>query len=168
MIHFVYPFSSIHLWSASVQKVWSYTTTNILTYSSLNNINQLTFAPSLSPLRHPLPPYPHFFPPPRLHFPCGMEDERWFGLCCLMTPGLSKDIRCHVWPYFLQASANQQIRHKATHKVGCQPGDFAYDHFNLPPGFVWVYMGLTYSLYHPEGRRMKEKQNREIPMHEIQ
>ena len=22
-------------------------------------------------------------------------------LCCLMTPGLSKDIRCHVWPYFL-------------------------------------------------------------------
>ena len=24
----------------------------------------------------------------------------WFGLCCLMTSGLSKDIRCHVWPYF--------------------------------------------------------------------
>ena len=22
------------------------------------------------------------------------------GLCCLMTPGLSKDIQCHVWPYF--------------------------------------------------------------------
>ena len=20
----------------------------------------------------------------------------WFGLCCLMTPGLRKDIRCHV------------------------------------------------------------------------
>ena len=20
----------------------------------------------------------------------------WFGLCCLLTPGLSKDIRCHV------------------------------------------------------------------------
>ena len=34
-------------------------------------------------------------------------------LCCLMTPGLSKDILCHVWPYFfyfLQTSANQQIR----------------------------------------------------------
>ena len=30
---------------------------------------------------------------------------------------------------------------QATHKVGCQPGNFAYDHFNLPPGFVWVYMG---------------------------
>ena len=29
-----------------------------------------------------------------------MNDEThiiiWFGLCCLMTPGLSKDIRCHV------------------------------------------------------------------------
>ena len=29
--------------------------------------------------------------------------------------------------------------HQATHKVGCQPGNFAYDHFNLPLGFVWVY-----------------------------
>ena len=37
--------------------------------------------------------------------------------------------------------ANQQIRHQATHKVGCQPGDFAHGHFNLPVGFVWVYMG---------------------------
>ena len=30
------------------------------------------------------------------------SDEVWFGLvwfclCCLMTPGLSKDVRCHVW-----------------------------------------------------------------------
>ena len=25
--------------------------------------------------------------------------------------------------------------------MGCQPGDFAYGHFNIPPGFVWVYMG---------------------------
>ena len=24
----------------------------------------------------------------------------WFGLCCLMTPGPSKDIQCHVRPYF--------------------------------------------------------------------
>ena len=43
-------------------------------------------------------------------------------LCCLMTPGLSKDIRCHVWPYF-STLANHQIRHQATHKVSCQPGD---------------------------------------------
>ena len=25
------------------------------------------------------------------------------------------------------------------HKVGCQPGDFAYGHFNIPPGFVWTF-----------------------------
>ena len=24
---------------------------------------------------------------------------RWVDLACLMTSGLSKDIRCHVWPY---------------------------------------------------------------------
>ena len=42
-------------------------------------------------------------------------------LCCLMTPGLSKDIRCHVWPYFFKL-ANTQIRHQVTHEVGCQPG----------------------------------------------
>ena len=35
--------------------------------------------------------------------------------------------------------------------MGCQPGDFAYDHFNLPPGLCVGIYGLTYSLYHPEG-----------------
>ena len=51
--------------------------------------------------------------------------------------------------------ANQPIRHQATHNVGCQPGDFAYGHFNLPQEFVWVYnvYGLTYSLYHPRGAK---------------
>ena len=29
------------------------------------------------------------------------HDLVWFGLCCLMTPGLSKDIQRHVRPYFL-------------------------------------------------------------------
>ena len=24
----------------------------------------------------------------------------WLYLCCIMTPGLSMDIQCHVWPYF--------------------------------------------------------------------
>ena len=38
-----------------------------------------------------------------------------------MTPGLS-NIRCHERPYFLKL-VNRQIRHQATHKVGCQPGD---------------------------------------------
>ena len=37
--------------------------------------------------------------------------------------------------------ANQQIIRQATHKVGGQPGDFAYGHFNLSPGFVLVYIG---------------------------
>ena len=36
--------------------------------------------------------------------------------------------------------ANPQIRHQATHKVGCS-FMIAYDHFNLPQGFAWIYMG---------------------------
>ena len=44
-----------------------------------------------------------------------------FGLVCLLTPGFSKDIRYHVWPYFSEV-ANRQIRHQVTPKVGCQPG----------------------------------------------
>ena len=42
---------------------------------------------------------------------------------------------------FYKLVNHQIIRHQATHKVGCQPGDFAYGHFNIPLGFVWVYMG---------------------------
>ena len=56
-----------------------------------------------------------------------------------MTPGLRTfGVMYHNTVYKI---ANQQIRDQATHKVGCQPGDFAYGHFNLPPGFVWAYMG---------------------------
>ena len=29
------------------------------------------------------------------------KDGWLVGLCGLMTPGLSKNIRCHVWSYFL-------------------------------------------------------------------
>ena len=39
--------------------------------------------------------------------------------------------------------ANQQIRHQAPHKVGSQPGDFAYGHFNIPQGFVSVYITVN-------------------------
>ena len=35
--------------------------------------------------------------------------------------------------------ANQQIRHHATHKVGCRPVDLAYGYFNLPPGCVMAF-----------------------------
>ena len=64
------------------------------------------------------------------------------GLCCLMTPGLSKDIRCHVrpWHTFFSKIANHQIRHQATDKVGCRPGDCIWS-LNVPPGFVWVHIG---------------------------
>ena len=78
-----------------------------------------------------------------------------YGFCCLMTPGLSKDIRCHVWPYFLWASANQQIRHEATHKVGSQPGDL---HMIISIflralcGYIWVNI-LTLS---PRGEHVKD------------
>ena len=61
------------------------------------------------------------------------------GLGCLMTPGVSKDIQCHVLTYFSKVS-NHQIRHQVTYKVGCQPGD-SYIHFNLLQGFVWVCVG---------------------------
>ena len=48
----------------------------------------------------------------------------WYfmGLCCLMTHGLSKDIECHVWPYY-SLFINHQIRHQSTSKSGSCPGD---------------------------------------------
>ena len=30
---------------------------------------------------------------------------------------------------------------EANHRARRTPVDFAYDHFNVPPGFVWVYIG---------------------------
>ena len=46
-----------------------------------------------------------------------------------MTPGLSKDIQCHVLSSML---ANHQTRHQAACKLGCQPGDCSWplDHFH--------------------------------------
>ena len=44
----------------------------------------------------------------------------WYvSLGCWMTPGLSKAIQSHT----SSKLANNLIRHQATHKVGCQPGD---------------------------------------------
>ena len=65
------------------------------------------------------------------------EFELWV-LCCFMTPGLSKDIQCHVWPYSVLCL--QITRYQATHKVGCQPGDCRWP-LVLPRGFMWVSMG---------------------------
>ena len=60
-------------------------------------------------------------------------------LCCLMTPGLRKDIRCHVCPYFLK---NLQITrlYIKLHIKWAVSLVIAYGHFNLPRGFVWVCM----------------------------
>ena len=60
-----------------------------------------------------------------------------FGLCCLIIPGLSKDIRCHVQPYFflnLQVTESD-IRPHIKWAVSLV---ITYGHFNLPQGFVWV------------------------------
>ena len=67
------------------------------------------------------------------------------GLCCLMTPDLSKHIRCHVWSYLFQTwKSPDQTQSGAVSQV------IAYEHFNLPQRFVWVSIyGLTYSLYDP-------------------
>ena len=43
--------------------------------------------------------------------------------------------------FFINKCKSADQAYQATHKVDCQPGDFAYGHFNIPPGFVWVYMG---------------------------
>ena len=54
--------------------------------------------------------------------------------------------------FYHPEGANQQIRHQATHKVGCQPGDFAYGHINLPNRQCVHIYGLTF--FHfitPEG-----------------
>ena len=50
--------------------------------------------------------------------------------CCLMTPGLGKDIRCHFFHTFSKL-ANHQIRHQVTRQVCCQSDDCIYGQFNL-------------------------------------
>ena len=44
--------------------------------------------------------------------------------------------------------ANHQIRHQATHKVGCQTGDCIWSLYSSSGVCVGIY-GLTYSLYRP-------------------
>ena len=52
--------------------------------------------------------------------------DRVLGLCYLMMPGLSKDIQCHVWPYFFWAPLGDKVStgmlthiypHKAWRKI---------------------------------------------------
>ena len=41
--------------------------------------------------------------------------------------------------------ANQQTRHQATHKMGCQPGDFAYGYFIFLRGLCGTYSVMEVS-----------------------
>ena len=61
------------------------------------------------------------------------------GLGCSMIPGSSKDIQCHVWPYFLNLQITRlDIRPHIKLTVSLV---IAYGHFKLPQGFVWECMG---------------------------
>ena len=53
-----------------------------------------------------------------------------------MTPGFSKNIRCHIYAYFSKP-ANHHIRYQTTRKAAVSLL-IAYGHFNLHQGFVWV------------------------------
>ena len=65
-----------------------------------------------------------------------------------MTPSLSKDIRCHVWPYFFwtcnSTDQTSGSRSKFNYKVGCQPGDCIWS-LRLSSGVCVRMYGLTYS-----------------------
>ena len=49
--------------------------------------------------------------------------------------------------------ANHQIRHQATHKVGCRPGDCIWS-LQSSSGVCTGMKELTYSLYHPRGEQV--------------
>ena len=60
-----------------------------------------------------------------------------FGLCPLMTPGLSKTFGVMYTSTFLNLQSPDQTSGH-THKADCQPGDCIYmphGHCNLPEGF---------------------------------
>ena len=67
------------------------------------------------------------------------EYDTKFNLCCLMTPGLSKDLQCHVRPYSLlclqitSADVRPQVKWASNLVI-------ANGLFNLPLGYVWVYV----------------------------
>ena len=69
-----------------------------------------------------------------------MKGLIWCGLCCLMTPGLSKDIQCHVSPYvfLILQITRSDIRLHIPWTVSLV---IAYCPFNPPQWFVWVRMG---------------------------
>ena len=91
-------------------------------------------------------------------------------LGCLMTRGLRKDIRCHVWPYFflnLQI-ARSDIRPHIKWAVSLVM--IAYGHFNLSQGLKWVCMGSHTHLITPKAitedlRKSDHQLNLELILH---
>ena len=43
--------------------------------------------------------------------------------CCLLMPGFSMDIQCHILPHTFSMLAHHHIRHQTRNKMGLQPGD---------------------------------------------
>ena len=62
---------------------------------------------------------------PITKYSLNIHEQVWvWVLHCLMTTGLSKDIRCHAWliklSILFSVLTNHQIRHHAAHWVGCR------------------------------------------------
>ena len=71
-------------------------------------------------------------------------------LCCLMTPGLRKDIWCHVWPYYylyLQITKSD-MRPQVKWAVSLV---IAHDDVNLSLEFKLVCLGQHTYFIAPEG-----------------
>ena len=67
-----------------------------------------------------------------------------------MTPGLSEEF-CIMQDHTFSKLPNHLVKHHTTHKIGCQPGDCIYGHFNLPLGCVWVCMAWHAHVITPQG-----------------
>ena len=63
-----------------------------------------------------------------------------------------------MYVHYFSKLANHQIRHQATHKVGCQPDDYS----NLSQGFVWVCMGSYTHLITPKRISLKPEYPKSI------
>ena len=70
------------------------------------------------------------------------------GLMCSMAPGLSMNIQCHI--HHALSTHKSLIRHQTTMKCAVSL-EIAEGHFSFPQAFVWEPLGVTCSLYYPDG-----------------
>ena len=77
------------------------------------------------------------------------------SLCCLLlvTPRLSQDIQYHVWPCSMVTNRQPDIKPQTEGAVSLVIAD---GHFWSSSGIYLDIYGLTYSLYHPEGKKKKK------------